>query len=155
MDVDAKVTPLKALQGLIWRDGYRSGALQSILYPDVAPQLRAWSDARIRLHVYSSGSSEAQQQLFAYSADGDLSGVFANFFDTRIGAKRESSSYARILTAIEALAPEDVLFLSDVEAELDAAEEAGLLTLQLVRPEDGTVPSTHHPTVASFADIRL
>jgi enolase-phosphatase E1 len=155
MDADAKATPLKALQGLIWNDGYRVGALKSVLYPDVAPRLREWSQARVKLHVYSSGSEQAQRLLFAHSTDGDLSGLFGHYFDTRIGAKRESASYRRILTALEAKVPEEVLFLSDIEAELDAAEEAGLSTLQVVRAEDGTLASPHHPTVASFAEIRL
>jgi len=152
MDADLKVTPLKTLQGLIWREGYRTGALKSILYPDVAPNLRYWSDARLRLYVYSSGSVEAQRQLFSHTIDGDISGLFASYFDTNIGPKREPESYRRILSEIDTEA-DKVLFLSDVEAELDAAAAAGLVTCQIVRPEDGTVASSKHITVDSFEKI--
>jgi enolase-phosphatase E1 len=90
--------------------------------------------------------------LFAHTVDGDLSGLFASFFDTRIGPKRDVESYRRILHTIEAEAA-NVLFLSDIEAELDAAAEAGLVTCQLVRSEDGTKPSSKHVTVDSFEKI--
>jgi enolase-phosphatase E1 len=54
MDEDAKVTPLKTLQGLIWAEGYARGVLRSEVYPDVVPALRAWRAAGVRLYVYSS-----------------------------------------------------------------------------------------------------
>jgi enolase-phosphatase E1 len=151
---DAKVTPLKALQGLIWRHGYRAGALTGALYPDVPPHLAAWSQVGVSLHVYSSGSEEAQRLLFGFSLAGDLSPLFENFFDTRVGQKREAESYRRIVTKIGQPAHE-VLFLSDIEAELDAAATAGLATCQLVRPQDGTLASVRHPTAATFAAVRL
>lgn len=149
MDADAKITPLKTLQGLTWRDGYRSGLLLGELYPDVAPALRRWHRASIRLAIYSSGSEEAQRLLVAHSRDGDLSLLFDAYFDTRLGAKRDRASYAALVRRLE-VAPGSVLFLSDVVAELDAASAAGLLTCQLVRPEDGTQASTSHPVAASF-----
>lgn len=149
MDEDAKVTPLKTLQGIAWRDGYEAGLLKGEFYPDVPPALRRWHDAGIRLAVYSSGSEAAQRLIFGHAADGDLSGLFEAFFDTRIGAKRETHSYGAIVRSLD-LAPEAVLFLSDIEAELDAASEAGLQTCQLVRPEDGTVAGTRHRLADSF-----
>jgi enolase-phosphatase E1 len=152
LDADAKVTPLKELQGLIWREGYAAGTLHAEIYPDVAGCLRAWNAAGVRLAVYSSGSVEAQKQLFAHTRDGDLTGVFGGFFDTRIGAKREAESYRAIVGAL-ALPGEAVLFLSDVEAELDAAEAAGLRTCQLVRAEDGTVASLRHRVAADFGEV--
>jgi enolase-phosphatase E1 len=154
MDQDAKVTPLKTLQGLIWRQGYQSGAIRGALYPDVPPQLATWSRDDVALHVYSSGSEEAQRLLFGFSDAGDLCPLFGGFFDTRVGAKREADSYRRIIQAIgcEAAA---VLFLSDMEAELDAAAAAGLATCQLVRGPDGTVASSRHKTAASFTAISL
>jgi len=154
MDRDVKATPLKTLQGLIWREGYESGALLGRLYPDVAPVLRAWSAAGLTLFVYSSGSEEAQRLLFGCSTDGDLSSLFDGFFDTRIGPKREAASYRRICEAVR-LDPADILFLSDVEAELDAAAAAGLATCQLVRPDDRTIASDRHPRAADFAAISL
>lgn len=149
MDADAKATPLKALQGILWRDGYAGGGLCGELYPDVAPCLRRWALAGVRLCVYSSGSVEAQRQLFGHSVAGDLTPLFAGFFDTRVGGKRDAQSYAAIAQGLFLPGPE-ILFLSDVEAELDAAATAGLRACQMVRAEDGTVPSARHPTAPDF-----
>ena len=152
MDQDAKVTPLKALQGLIWAEGYRSGAIKGAIYPDVPPALRAWSAAGIGLAVYSSGSVEAQRLIFGYSEAGDLTPHVRAYFDTKMGAKREAASYARIAAELGVAAGE-VLFLSDVVAELDAASAAGMRTAQLVRPEDGTVAGARHPVAADFIAV--
>jgi enolase-phosphatase E1 len=152
MDEDAKVTPLKALQGLIWDAGYADGSLKGAVYPDVAPALRRWARGGLRLHVYSSGSVAAQKLLFGHSVDGDLTGLFAGFFDTNVGGKREPESYDRICIGINVPTAE-VLFLSDVEAELDAASSAGLRTCQLVRPQDGTVASDRHAVAADFPEV--
>ncbi len=149
---DAKETPLKALQGLIWRRGYADGALRGHLWPDVPERLRAWHAAGRRLAVYSSGSEEAQRLLFRHSEAGDLEPLFDGFFDTRMGPKREAASYTRIAQAWSA-APGRILFLSDVAEELDAARTAGLRTCQLVRPEDGTQPSGRHPEAADFTEV--
>jgi enolase-phosphatase E1 len=148
MDQDAKITPLKSLQGLIWGEGYASGALRSELYPDVPPALRCWHQSGTKLFVYSSGSVQAQKLLFAHSPAGDLTPLFDGFFDTRIGAKRAAASYQAIAAAIAIPTP-SILFLSDVAAELDAAAQAGMLVCQLLRPQDGTQPSTH-PAAADF-----
>jgi enolase-phosphatase E1 len=152
MDEDAKVTPLKALQGLVWREGYLSGAIQGQVYPDVAPCLRAWHAAGVRLAVYSSGSVEAQKLIFGHSTAGDLTALFEGYFDTRIGAKREVPSYRAIAASLET-PPGQMLFLSDVEAELDAASAAGLATCQLVRATDGTVASSRHQTAPDFPAV--
>ncbi len=152
MAADAKVTPLKALQGLIWEAGYADGSLKGALYPDVAGQLRRWTHAGLRLHVYSSGSVAAQRLLFGCSVAGDLTGLFAGFFDTNVGGKREPESYDRLCIAIN-VPPAEVLFLSDIEAELDAAATAGLRTCQLVRAEDGTVASERHATSPDFHGV--
>lgn len=152
MAEDAKATPLKALQGLIWRAGFEDGRLRGHLWPDVAPCLRAWQAGGLRLAVYSSGSEQAQRLLFRHSEAGDLEPLFCAFFDTRIGAKREAGSYAAIAAALGE-APGAMLFLSDVAAELDAAAAAGLATCQLVRPADGTVAAAHHPTAPDFPSV--
>jgi enolase-phosphatase E1 len=149
MDADAKVTPLKVLQGLIWHDGYASGALRSQVYPDVAPALRRWAGGGVRLAVYSSGSAAAQRLLFGHTPAGDVTGWFAGFFDTNTGPKRAPGSYATIAAALHLPAAE-ILFLSDIEAELDAAATSGWQTCQLVRAEDGTQPSDRHRTAADF-----
>jgi enolase-phosphatase E1 len=152
MDQDAKITPLKTLQGLAWEQGYASGALQGELYPDVTPALRAWQAGGVRLAVYSSGSEAAQRLIFGHTPQGDLAGLFAHFLDTRIGAKRAEASYAEAARII-GLPAGRILFLSDVAAELDAAAASGLLTCQLLRPADATVDSGRHPTAADFGGV--
>jgi enolase-phosphatase E1 len=154
MDDDAKVTPLKTLQGLIWDDGYRSGVLKGVIYPDVPPVLRRWHAAGVALYVYSSGSEAAQKLIFRFSDAGDLAGLFSGYFDTRIGAKRAAASYKALAHAIDT--PEaEILFLSDIGAELDAAATAGLQTCQLVRAEDGTQAWPGHRQAVDFSEIPL
>ncbi|MFZ5657138.1 MAG: acireductone synthase [Pseudomonadota bacterium] len=159
IDEDRKHTALKALQGMIWRAGYRNADFTAHIYPDAAAQLREWHDAGIPLHVYSSGSVPAQKLFFGHSDAGDLTALVSNWFDTEVGGKREAASYARIAEAL-ALAPGDVLFLSDVVEELDAAREAGMQTVLLDRREDYPQPrtgeATHgHRRVESFADVGI
>jgi len=150
MDRDAKITPLKTLQGLIWHQGYADGTLQGELYPDVSPALRRWRAGGVRLYVYSSGSEAAQKLLFGHSVDGDLTPLFSGFFDTRIGAKRDASSYRSIATAI-GLPAAECLFLSDIGAELDAASAAGMRACQLVR--EGTAPASAHIQAGDFQAV--
>jgi enolase-phosphatase E1 len=152
MDRDEKDPVLKTIQGMIWEQGYLAGDLKAEIYPDVAPALRRWSKAGLRLFVYSSGSVAAQRLLFGHNNAGDLTPLFQAFFDTRVGPKRESASYAAIARGANIPAPE-FLFVSDIEAELDAAAQAGLRTCQLLRPEDGTKPSQHHETARDFAQV--
>jgi enolase-phosphatase E1 len=150
---DRKITPLKTLQGLIWNEGYAKTGLQGHVYPDVPPALSAWRAAGIELYVYSSGSVMAQKTLFAHTFAGDLTPLFAGYFDTTIGAKREPESYAAIVAETGFL-PEEMLFLSDVEAELDAARATALQTVRLMRPAD-TPPgaTTAHPAYVDFATL--
>ncbi len=152
MDRDEKEPLLKAIQGMIWEEGYAAGELKAEIYPDVAPALRRWARGGLRLYVYSSGSVSAQKLLFGHSGAGDLTPLFHAYFDTKAGPKREAASYAAIARGIGIPAGE-VLFLSDIEAELDAAREAGLQTCQLVRAQDGTLASARHETAADFAGV--
>jgi enolase-phosphatase E1 len=152
MDQDAKITPLKTIQGLIWAQGYRAGDLIGNLYPDVAPALRRWSKAGLRLYVYSSGSEAAQKLLFGHTEGGDLTPLFNGFFDSRIGHKREPQSYRSICRGANVAAAE-CLFLSDIEAELDAAAACGLQTCQLLRKPDGTIASARHPIANDFDTV--
>jgi enolase-phosphatase E1 len=139
IDEDRKHTALKALQGMVWEAGYRDGDFVAPLYPDVAPMLRRWHQSGHRLAVYSSGSVPAQKLLFSHTDAGDLAALFDGFFDTEVGGKRDAGSYRAIAEALGAL-PRDVLFLSDVVAELDAAREAGMRTVLLDRREDYPEP---------------
>ncbi len=149
MDRDEKATPLKALQGMVWDAGYADGSLQGAIYPDVAPALRRWRAAGLRLAVYSSGSVAAQRLIFRHSTAGDLSPLFEGHFDTTTGPKRDAASYAAIAAALAVL-PGALLFLSDVAEELDAAANAGLRTCQVVRAEDGTIAAGRHPSAMDF-----
>lgn len=149
VDRGDKATPLKSLQDLLWRDACASGAVRRTLYPDVVPCLRRWAAAGLRLFIYSSSPVEAQRRLFGHLVEGDLTPLFTGFFDTRIGGKQEASSYRAISTSLRLPAVE-VLFLSDVAAELDAAAEAGLRACQVVRAGEGTAVAARHPVVADL-----
>ncbi len=157
IDIDRKHTALKALQGMLWKDGYEDGAYSAHIYADAVSALQAWHAAGNLLYVYSSGSVPAQRLLFAHSTAGDLTRLFSGYFDTEVGGKRETRSYRNILDQLGADA-DDVIFLSDVVEELDAAREAGLATVLIDRIEDYPQPrlgdATHgHLRVVSFADI--
>ena len=145
---DSKVTPLKTLQGKIWQEGYRSGKLEGEVYPDVAPAFARWSRQGRRIAIFSSGSVLAQKLLFAHSATGDLSSSIQAYFDTTTGPKREPASYAKIAAALS-LPPQQILFVSDVTAELDAAHKAAMRTALSLRP--GIAPGdASHPAIKSF-----
>lgn len=153
IDQDLKITPLKTLQGIIWRVGYEDGSLKGHLYPEVAQRLRAWKAAGVQLNVYSSGSEAAQKLLFGYSEAGDITPLFDHFFDTRIGGKREAASYEHIKQALN-LPGEQILFLSDIVQELDAAAAAGVKTIALDRQCIGEGFGAH-PVVNNFDQIDL
>jgi len=154
IDEDRKATPLKALQGMIWDDGYRSGEYRAHVYPEVAAKLREWRSRHLDLYVYSSGSVPAQKLFFAYSEAGDLTPLFSGYFDTEIGAKRDVDSYRRILHA-SGRRGDEVLFLSDVTAELDAARAAGMATTLLARPPSACPADSAHRCVTSFDAITV
>ncbi|NWB46095.1 acireductone synthase [Pseudomonas gingeri] len=148
---DRKATPLKALQGMVWQQGYEAGQLKGHVYPDAVQALRDWHGQGYALYVYSSGSIQAQKLIFGCSEAGDLSPLFSGYFDTTSGPKREAQSYRHISEAIGCPASQ-ILFLSDIVEELDAARQAGLLTYGLVR-DGGELPG--HPNASSFAEIDL
>jgi enolase-phosphatase E1 len=151
IDEDRKATPLKALQGMIWAQGYAAGALSGHVYPDTPVYLRRWHGQGKRLYIYSSGSVEAQRLIFGHSDAGDLTPLFSGYYDTRVGGKREPESYRAILRDL-ALPGDSVLFLSDVGEELDAARAAGMRTCQLVR-DAKAVPAVRHPQARDFSEV--
>ena len=156
---DRKATPLKSLQGMVWDAGYRDGAYKAHVYDDAVAALRKWHRDGMALYVYSSGSIHAQQQFFRFSEAGDLTPLFSGYFDTTSGPKREQGSYCVIAQAI-GVDPAELLFLSDIVEELDAARAAGFHTCWLVRPQDTTATPAQwqgsvHPVVTSFEQIRL
>jgi len=159
IDQDRKHTALKALQGMIWKSGYQRGDYQAHFYPEVAAVLKGWHAQGKALYVYSSGSVPAQKQFFGFSEAGDLTALVSGWFDTEIGGKREADSYRNIVQAIGVPAGE-IVFLSDVVEELDAAREAGLQTRLLDRLQDYPLPrtgaATHgHDRVENFQQITL
>jgi enolase-phosphatase E1 len=153
IDADKKITPLKALQGLLWETGYQQGDFKGHIYSDAKQQLEQWHQQGIKLYVYSSGSVHAQKLLFGYTEYGDLNYLFNGYFDTRIGAKIEPESYRHIAEAIK-LPANEILFLSDVKPELDAAKVADMQTTWLVRDSD-LDPQAPHSQVKDFSVIRI
>jgi enolase-phosphatase E1 len=153
IDDDKKITPLKSLQGLIWESGYQRGELVGHLYEDAIRNLQNWKAQDFDLYIYSSGSVYAQKLLFAHTDAGDLTPIFSGYFDTHIGGKQDSSSYENIVAHI-GLPAEQLVFLSDIEAELNAAQTAGLQTIWLTR--DATPKtSASHWQVSDFDAIEL
>lgn len=153
IDQDRKITPLKALQGLIWEDGYRRHDFHGHVYADTVDTFRRWRAQGIPLYIYSSGSVHAQKLLFSHTQFGDLTAVFSGYFDTRIGKKTEAQSYAAISDQLQVDAGA-ILFCSDIVAELDAAGKAGMRTCWFVR-EGTPAEAGDHPVVNSFAAVDL
>ena len=161
MERDRKSPGLKFLQGLIWNDGYREGALKGDVFPDVPFAIERWHRAGTVVAIYSSGSVLAQRLLFASTQAGDLTDKISGFFDTTVGPKTDPASYTRIAAALDGY-PADVTFISDAPAELDAAAQAGCRTILCVRP--GNAPADPapghsrtgapaHPVVHAFDEL--
>jgi enolase-phosphatase E1 len=148
---DRKITPLKTLQGLLWKIGYEQGVLKGHVYDDVPIAFDKWHKMDLKLGVFSSGSVEAQKLIFGFSIKGDLSPYFSNYFDTKTGMKRDSRTYREIARIIK-IQPNRILFLSDIVEELQAAEEEGFQTIQIAR--QGINPNWKN-SVYDFTEIDL
>jgi enolase-phosphatase E1 len=153
IDEDRKITPLKNLQGMIWEDGYRQGDFKGHVYHDAMRQLRNWRRQGISIYVFSSGSVQAQKLLFTHTEYGDLTPLFSGYFDTTIGNKREAGSYRKIAEAI-GTKPDEILFLSDIIEELDAARAAGMQVIGLVREGVPDLRSAYRQ-VRNFDEIEI
>ena len=149
---DRKHPVLKYIQGKIWKSGYRKGAFKGHIYPDVLSAWQKWQNEGWILAIYSSGSVEAQKLLFQHSVHGDIRQFISHHFDTKVGPKRESASYARITEELDT-DPEKILFLSDVPDELAAAKAAGLAVLHIRR--QGTPEAPNYPSAANFSEVDL
>ncbi|GIW98348.1 MAG: enolase-phosphatase E1 [Pirellulaceae bacterium] len=156
MAEDAKLTGLKALQGLIWQSGFHSGQLQAHVYPDVLPAIDRWRQAGIDVRIYSSGSIAAQKLFFGHiEGVGNCLDRFSGHYDTTIGGKKESTSYRRI-AADWGLPAEEILFISDVADELTAAHDAGMQVLASERPGNQPLPpDLPFPRIQSFDEAPL
>jgi enolase-phosphatase E1 len=153
IDVDRKSTPLKSIQGKIWRAGYESGALRSAMFADVPAAFARWKSAGKTIAILSSGSVLAQRLIFKYSNAGDLSPFIADYFDTTTGGKKEAESYRKIAEKL-GFEPDDILFVSDVLGELDAARDAGMLTALPLREGNVQIKEDFtHRSVNSFDEL--
>jgi enolase-phosphatase E1 len=153
IDQDRKSTALKSLQGKIWKQGYVDGSLKAPLFPDVVPAMDRWRKSGIQIAIFSSGSVLAQKLLFQHTDAGDITSYIQGFFDTGVGKKIESRSYKGIAAELGFL-PSEILFISDVTSELEAASSAEMNTLLCIRP--GNSIQTHadlFKSIMSFAEI--
>lgn len=151
IDEDQKVTPLKTLQGMIWKEGYKSGELIGHIYDDALAGLKRWKEQGVKLYVYSSGSVPAQKLLFGHTKSGDLNPLFSGYFDTEIGGKKVSESYEKIAAEIN-IPVSEILFLSDSTDEIDAAAAAGMNVIILDR-EKALFDALGHSVVNDFDGI--
>jgi len=153
MDRDRKSTGLKSLQGKIWEEGYRSGALKAEVFPDVPVALERWHNAGLKIAIFSSGSVLAQQLLFSHTAAGNLMKLIDDYFDTTTGPKTAAESYLQISSALQ-LNPEQILFITDISAEFDSASNAGMLSALCLRPGNPPQPKVDKPrTIRTFDEI--
>ncbi len=155
MKHDVKGTGLKALQGDMWKTGYASGELKGHIYSDVVPTLNWCKNNSIKVYIYSSGSIAAQKLLFGHTTSGDISSYFSGNFDTTSGSKRESESYITIAKAL-GVEPKDVIFVSDLEAEIEVANQAGMKAVVAARPGNAPlkiVTKEKYPVVRSLLQL--
>lgn len=152
---DSKATGLKALQGILWKEGFESGALRAHVYPDVPPALEQWRRRGLDVRIFSSGSVQAQKLFFRHTQAGDLLGLLRGHYDTSTGPKRDPDSY-RAIAADMNLEADEILFASDVAEELDAARSGGMRTVLLERPGNAPAPPAHgHPVIGSFEEVHI
>ena len=153
IELDRKSPALKSLQGKIWKAGYEDGSLKSPVYPDVVAALERWRDVGIKINIFSSGSVLAQQLLFAHTDAGDLTRYLDQYFDTSVGKKIEPQSYLTIAAKLS-FDPTQILFVSDVVAELDAANAAGIQTRLCIRPGNPPQPASQFHSITSFDGLQ-
>ena len=153
IDLDRKSPGLKSLQGRIWQQGYLDGTLKAPLFADVAPALKSWRDCDLKIAIFSSGSTLAQELLFAHTEHGDVTNYIDEYFDTQAGAKTDPESYRRIAAALGLRATE-VLFISDIAGELNAAGTAGMQTFLCIRAGNPAQASgDRHRIIYSFESL--
>ncbi|MBC7798237.1 MAG: acireductone synthase [Pyrinomonadaceae bacterium] len=153
IDDDRKSTALKSIQGKIWREGYENGELKGELFEDVSSAFERWKNAEKTVAIFSSGSVLAQKLIFKHSIHGDLSQYISAYFDTTIGTKRDVESYRKIAENLR-FPPVEILFVSDVVEELDAANDAGMKTLLSIRPNNAPIEkAVFHDSVQNFDTI--
>lgn len=136
---DVKAAALKDLQGKMWKAGYESGLIQGHVYSDFPPMLQWMKKCDVKVYIYSSGSIQAQKLLFSHSTAGDLCPMLAGHFDIpTAGSKRVPDSYQNIAAQLGVEAWE-IVFVSDAEGELVAAQQAGMTPVMSIRPGNATL----------------
>jgi len=154
---DLKVASLKSFQGKMWKAGYENGTLQGQVYDDFVPMLDWMSSNGVKIYIYSSGSVQAQKLLFGHSSKGDLTKYFTNHFDiSTSGNKKQKESYIKICQELS-IAPSELVFCSDSEAELIAANEAGVgKVVMTIRAGNAPLSSSSkqtHPQIFSLLQL--
>lgn len=151
IEKDSKCTALKSLQGIIWQAGYASGELRGQVYPDVPRAFERWRRQKREIAIFSSGSVLAQHLIFETTPFGDLTGFIRDYFDTRVGAKQDPSSYKKI-AALLGRSPDAALFISDARKEIEAAKAAGMQGVLCDRSEQIHVAADSE-AIGSFDEI--
>eukprot|EP00890_Picochlorum_soloecismus_P001087 jgi/Picsp_1/197/NSC_00196-R1_enolase-phosphatase e1 len=141
MKEDKKTTALKSVQGHIWTSGFSKGVLKAPLFSDVPSAIVGWHRQGIKTYIYSSGSRQAQRDLFGHTTVGDLRPYLQGYFDTSSGPKVEAASYENIALSLGADDPSDILFFTDNIKEAQAADEAGWKVVVTDRPGNQPLPS--------------
>ena len=149
---DRKSTPLKSLQGKIWAEAYATGELRSRVFDDVPPALKRWRQQKRTVAIFSSGSVLAQKLLFGHTTAGDLTAYVSAYFDTTISTKTDPASYKRIASNLQRSLAE-LVFISDVVGELNAATAAGVQTLLCERPGNHPQPAHTYQVIRSFHEV--
>jgi 2,3-diketo-5-methylthio-1-phosphopentane phosphatase len=123
-----------------------------VVFDDVPAALARWQAAGLSTRIYSSGSIEAQKLLFAHSTAGDLTPHLCGYFDTTTGPKREAASYEKIARDA-ALDAHELLFLTDVVEEAQAARDAGLQAAIMDRPGNRPQPAHDFVVLSDFEQL--
>ncbi|MCA9268793.1 MAG: hypothetical protein KDA41_10000, partial [Planctomycetales bacterium] len=81
--------------------------------------------------------------------------LLGGHYDTTTGPKREAASYTAIAAEFN-LPPGEIVFVSDIVAELDAAQAAGMQTRLCMRPDNAEVdPAQSHCAIANFTQMEF
>ena len=111
------------------------------MFPDVPPAIRRWRDGRPatsrstrRAASSRSGGCSSRRE------HGDLTPLYHGVLRHGASARKSTpASYARIAAALD-VPPAEILFVSDVTRELDAAREAGCQVVLSLRPGNPPQP---------------
>lgn len=142
-----------ALTGMVNTESYSNGTLKGEFFDDVPAAFSRFRQNGKGVVVYSNGSEASQAGMFRTASQGDLAGLVNGFFDTsRVGSKMEADSYKRISEKIQT-GTNEIMYLSDLTSELDAADKAGCLATLVIRPGNKPVEANKYKAVTSFEQL--